>query len=139
MIERVINFSDDGDKKSLWKQLALLKGRQEVCIKMHRERRSLKANAWYWKVVIRDVAAGILEAWGEHLTPDETHLMLKDRFMRKPIVDRSSGEIMGYTHATTVVNSELFSQYLKQVIKFAAESLNVEIASPGEIVRSANK
>jgi len=132
MIDEIVNFDSDADKAKLWAKLKMLKGKQTVEIKRWRKTRSLNACRFYWGVVIEHVRAGILEAWGENLSPDEVHLALKDRFMRRPIVDRISGEIKGYTHATTVVDTPLFSEYLEKVIKFAAEDLVVSIPSPNE-------
>lgn len=135
LIEETYNFDLDADKAKLYDKLKRLKGKQDVCIKKHIRTRSLQANKFYWGVVIKHVQAGLLEAWGEHLTPDETHGYLKEKFMRKPVVDRNSGEIKGYTHATTVVGSDLFSQYLEKVLKHAGEDLGISIPSPFEIQR----
>lgn len=138
MIETVINFSDAESKKRLWGMLAKLKGQQAVTIKLHRKRRSLSANAWYWAAVIPAIVQGLQEAWGESLSADEAHEFLKDRYLSRPVVDRTSGEVVGRTNSSSaILNTEAFGEYLEKCIKFAGEDLGVEIQSLNEVKREA--
>jgi hypothetical protein len=138
VISEVFNFDLETDKARLWKRLKLLKGRQSVEIKKWIKRRSLKANGYLWGGVYVDVAAALQEAWGEHLTKDEVHIMMGDMFLKKPVIDRNTGEIKGYTHATTVVDSVLFSEYIDKITRFVGESLGGRVRTPDEYLNERN-
>jgi hypothetical protein len=94
-----------------------------------RDQRSKEANGYYWSTVLPHVTAGIREAWGEiDFTDDESHEFLKRRFLEKPVINRNNGEVVGYTEPSTAkLDTAEFGAYLDNVIKFAAEYLNIEI------------
>ncbi len=116
------------------------------CVRV-RNQRSLQANAFYWSVILKAVQRGISEAWGENLSIDEIHLMMREKFLSKPICNRATGELMHTTAGSTAALDKIqFADYLDKIIKFAAEYLNVEVpaadpcyANQGPIPSTPNK
>lgn len=95
--------------------------------KRHRGR-TLNQNAYLFGVVYPNVAAGVMDAWGEAFTTDEAHEMSKRMFLYREVIDHSTGEVRGRVcRSTTTLSTAEFSEYIDKIIKFAAEQLNVEI------------
>ena len=101
--------------------------------KRSRKQRSLKQNAWYWAELVPSVTAGIKEQWGETLTDDETHELLKRMFLSRPIVDHNTGEEKGRIVGSSVeLDTAEFTKYAERVMRFAAE-LGVYAHAPHEM------
>jgi len=127
-----INFDDHATRDAFVSRVSNLRGPHLVTIKPVKRRRSNPQNRYYWGVVIPSVAAGLVEAWGEVLTPDEVHVMLKEMFLSRPIVDRNTGEVVSHVYPSSkVLMIDQFTEYLEKIAKFAASSLGtvVPIAS----------
>jgi len=113
--------------KKLLRQL--LHGRREceveIIIRRAYATRSIKANAFYWGVV--------LQALAEHTghLPEELHSVLKAKFLPKALaVCDLNGTIQGefvIGGSTTSLSVEEFTSYLDRVIEWANESLGVLI------------
>lgn len=127
-IKRMIDLSDRISKQKLMVEIGAMQGQYEVEIEPRRVTRSNAQNAYYWGVVVEAVRLGIDEAWGENLSAEQVHDLLRKKFLELPIVNRKTGEVVevipGSTRALSTVE---FCAYLDQVIKFAGEFLNVEV------------
>lgn len=99
--------------------------------------RSLKANRYYWGVVIEHIA--------EHTgyTPDETHHVLKQMFLpKKMAVTKGNGEIVEELvigGSTTKLNKIEFYDYCARIKLWALESLEVVIPDPDEDVTDTSE
>ena len=105
--------------------LRSLSGRPvDVTIKVHRNTRSNKANAFYWGAVIALLA--------EHCgyEPEEMHEALAMRFLR--IEDDPWLHTPRRKH-TPLTDTKEFGEYVDQCIRFAALELGVVIPSANEI------
>jgi len=90
--------------------------------------RTTPQNNYYWGCVLIHVTKGLNNQWGEQLTDDEVHEILRKKFLSTPIVNKETGEVVGErTRSTASLNKEEFSHYLEQIFKFAAEYLNIQI------------
>ncbi len=105
-----------------------LRGRYRFDVTKCKDQRSLNQNAYYWGVVLPHLAAGMGEAWGESLASEEVHEFCRAKFLNKPVVNRKTGKIQGQSHVSTAsLDTKEFGEYLEQIIRFAAESLSVQI------------
>ncbi len=130
---RSINFDDAKQKAAFVAHVSHLQGVFDVRVTARKRVRTNPQNRYYWGVVVSHVAAGLAEMWGEVLTPDETHIMLKQMFLARPIVNRTTGEVSGHVYPSSAkLTIDGFSQYIEQISKFAAESLGVVIPSAAE-------
>ncbi len=90
--------------------------------------RSQKSNAFYWAVVVETLA--------EHTgyTPDEMHEVLKAKFLPKTLaIQDKNGEIVGefvIGGSTVKLNTNQFSDYIRDIKTWAREALDVEIPEP---------
>lgn len=96
--------------------------------------RSNQQNAYWWGVVVPHVAQGLQDVSGETWSNEETHMMLKLRFIpMKNIVNKDTGEvIMGGPGSTANLSTFNFANLIDNVLRFAAEYLGVNIPLPNE-------
>ncbi len=133
IVSRQINFGDAAAKSAFVRQVQALDGIFDVSITKRKRKRSNPQNSYYWAAIIPSVAAGLREAWGESLSADEVHILLKDMFLARSIVNRETGEEIGRVHPSSAVLSvEEFSEYIEKIMKFAASSLGTVIPSASE-------
>ncbi len=132
----ILDFDEPKARQLAVNMIRAARGPHRFKLSKVKRARSLKANAYMWGVVYPTVQAGIEEAWGESITLDEVHLLMKKRFLSRPLVDRNTGEqvdeIIGSTSSS---DTDQFSEYLNNVIKFCGEQFGVEVPTPdGAIV-----
>lgn len=130
---QVLNLSDASVKAGFVRRVQGLEGVYAVKIAKYRRRRSLQQNRFYWGAILPVICGGIAEAWGEPITADEAHLLLKQMFLSRPIVNKQTGEEMGRVPPSSAsLNVDQFSEYIEKIAKFSAESLGVVLPSAAE-------
>lgn len=106
--------------------------RVEVIIKRLRSTRSSQQNRFYWGVVI-NVMRQAFKDIGYLLNTEETHTILKDKFMPYTDIVTPDGEVISRKYkSTTELTKTEFGEYIDKISQFAAESLNVNIPQPNE-------
>jgi hypothetical protein len=130
--EPIINFGDPAQKRLYRRYIDGLDGLYRVPMPVRcRDQRTLTQNAYLWGVVYQYVAAGMADAWGEEVTIDDAHIECARRFLRRPLVNRRTGEVKGCViRSTTSLNTAEMSAYWDKIIVFAAQELDVEIPPP---------
>lgn len=74
------------------------------------------------------ISRGLAEASGEPQDIYSAKEFIRDRFIRAPVVNRKTGEIIGYnTRSTTELDVEEMSVLIESCCKFALEYFGVEI------------
>ena len=112
--------------------------RIEVTFKQQRKTRSTPQNAYYWSVVIPYVLDGFIELGhdlqsGNADHKEMIHGLLKDKFLHNGIeVADANSELYTLPPSTRRCNVVEFMDYLDQIIRWAAECLNVTIPDSGE-------
>lgn len=130
-----IDFNNDRDKRQLWTVLKSRKGRHVVEVKRVRKVRSLSQNAYYWGVCLPYAADAINAEWGESFDADQAHAFFGDKYLKRQIVNRNTGEVMGEIILSTAsLTTEQFSDYIEKIRQDCAEYLGVEIPLPNEAV-----
>lgn len=127
MIDLLINFDKDEDKRKLFDVLRQLKGSFAVSLKKNKPARSLASNRYYWGVVL----AYISDETG--YTKDEIHQLMQQKFLRyaKSVLD---GEEQLFVRSTTSLNTKEMTDYIESIRTFAITELGVYIPDPNEIV-----
>ena len=124
----ILNFDLASQRKLATDMIRNLRGLYTFDVHRVQNQASKEQHGYYWGFVVEDIRAGIAEAWGEKLEKEEVHVILKNRFLSRPVVDHHTGEVMGNTaKSTRVLDVEMMSRYLEECIKFAAEYLNVTV------------
>lgn len=112
--------------------LNLYEGKEiEVSVDKKRNTRSVSQNSYLWGVVIPVVQDG-LKGMGMKATKEETHELLKMKFLQKELVNELTGEIMRYVGSTTELSKSEFMDYISEIQQFCSEFLNVYLPSPNE-------
>jgi hypothetical protein len=116
------------DEPARWRGLVARHTGHRVWLTLERERkgRSVKANAYYWGVVLRTIAH-----WCGH-TDDELHDYFKDKFLPKRELLLPTGEEMPVSGSTRILSTDEFSEYVSKVKLWAAEQ-GVHVPEPDEV------
>jgi len=132
MIDLVINFDHEEDKKKLFSILRNLKGSHAVGIKKDRSKRSGNQNRYYFGVIL----AYLSEETG--FTKEEAHQLMQRMFLRydKQMPD---GTTEAFVRSTTSLNTLEFEEYLEKIRIFALSELATYIPLPNEIVYETNR
>lgn len=124
----IFNFDSKGVRDMAKRMIDGARGIWSFEMKRCRQQRSLSQLGYYWAVVLPAVAKGINEAWGDDLDADKAHRFCGDRFLKREVIDRSTGEVKGeFIRHTGELDTAEFAAYLDQIILFAAEFLNTDI------------
>jgi hypothetical protein len=127
MIDLLINFDKEDDKRKLFSILRNLKGSFAVSLKKNKPTRSLAQSRYYWGVVL----AYLSEETG--FTKDEAHQLMQRMFL-KYAKDVSEGKSEMFVRSTTSLNTIEMNEYIEQIRIFAVSELGIYIPEPNEIV-----
>lgn len=109
---------------------------QEVQLTISRrtKTRSNTQNAYYWGVVVAMVRDGLQDLWGDHLSLEEAHHLLKFKCNFTERVNEQTGEVLPVPKTTTELSTAEFEEYTERCRRFAQEWLQVIIPLPNEQV-----
>lgn len=114
-------------KTKFRKEVARLFGGQSIEIIIHQKRkhRSVQQNRYYWLIVTM-----LSDQTG--YTKEETHAILKSKFLRTEKVNENSGAIYEYVKSTAELSTTEYMDYLESVRQFAAEEFDIQLPEPNE-------
>ena len=127
MIDLLINFDKEEDKKKLFSIMKVLKGEHAVAIKKKRAQRSTQQSKYYWGVVI----AYLSEDLG--YTKEEVHQLMGRMFL-KYVKSVSDGKEETFVRSTTSLDSAEMTIYIESIRTFALSELGIYIPDPNEII-----
>jgi RNA-binding protein YhbY len=94
-------------------------------------RRSLRQNAYYHGVVVPLVRQGLVDAGYDQVTEnEEAHEIIKHIFLKREIRSELNDDAITIAGSTAQLTTQKFNDFLGQVIRWAAEYLNVVIPDP---------
>ena len=105
----------------------------QITIEKKKKSRSLNQNSYWWGVVIPMVREGLKEL-GMKLSKEETHELLKAKFLQKEIINENTGEIFKYVAGSSELTTSGFMDFIAEVQQFASEYLSINIPAPNEQV-----
>ena len=103
-----------------------------ITIEKKRKKRSNPQNSFYHGIVIPILKQGFYNSLGEHVSADEIHTFLKNRFLFKEIVNEQNAEIIKMPQSTTELTTIQFEEYLDKIREFATEFLSIQIPLPND-------
>ena len=101
----------------------------QITLEKKKKSRSLNQNGYYHAVVVPMVRQGLIDI-GTKLTREETHEILKMKFLKKEVVLEETGEILNYTGSSAELTTTQFMDYIAEIQQWAAEFLNIVIPDP---------
>ena len=77
---------------------------------------------------------GLIEVgYNEFTSKEQVHEFMKHRFLRVPIVNKETGELMGeFTRSTAELTKDEMSNYLTQIDQFCIEYLGFSLPQPNQ-------
>lgn len=130
-----MNMDDANLKRILIDTIKRAKGLHWWHFQRCRSQRSLAQNCYWWGVVIKTAQAAISEAWGENLSDDETHVLMREAFLRRPVVDRNTGEVKAWiTPSSTELDTKEFGEFIEKAVAWLAETFGV-VVPPADTYR----
>jgi hypothetical protein len=98
---------------------------------VYRAHRSTAANAYHWSVIVPLFLAYLREQGNDHLTAEDAHEILKQRFIEPDfIIDRATGEAMQYRRGSSDMDSSEFSEFEEKCIAFLQTDLGIPVPAP---------
>jgi len=98
-----------------------------------RKIRSLNQNAYYHGIMVPMVKEGLRDAgYDEIKTNADAHEVLKTLFLKKDIVNKTTGQLVAtIPGSTTDLTTIEFNGYMDEIGKWASEFLGIYIPPPG--------
>lgn len=102
-----------------------------VTIEKAKKKRSNPQNSFWHGVVIPIMQQALKDA-GHLMTNEQTHELLKLRFLKETILVNESGEYIERVKSTTELTTTQFMELISEVQRFAVEYFNVIVPDPNE-------
>lgn len=103
-----------------------------VTIERVKKKRSNPQNSYYWSTIIPIMRNALKEA-GHTLTNENTHELLKLRFLKETVLlNEETGECIERIKSTTELSTSGMMDYFAEITVFAAEYFGVQIPEPNE-------
>lgn len=100
-----------------------------------KKKRSNPQNSYYWSTIIPIMRNALKEA-GHTLTNENTHELLKLRFLKETVlINEDTGEFIERIKSTTELSTSGMMDYFAEITVFAAEYFGVQIPEPNDIIR----
>lgn len=116
-----------------YKQLSAYEGQEvEVEVRKKRKTRSNQQNRFYWSAMIPRLRQGLLEAGYPVFSDEQTHELLKLKYLKSTIINEETGEIIETLGSTRELTTAEFEVFLTSVRSWAAEYLNITLPIPNE-------
>jgi hypothetical protein len=121
MRDAIVNFSEPRERSNLIAYLDTLEGFHRIQIRRYRKPRTNRQNAYYFGVVL-DRFVRFRHEQGEEFDAEMAHEFFKLKFLRRAVVNKETGEIVGQTtRSTTALDTAEFGEYLDKVIAWMAD------------------
>ena len=100
-----------------------------VTIEKAKKKRSNPQNS-FWHGVVIPIMQQALKDVGHLMTNEQTHELLKLRFLKETILVNESGEYIERVKSTTELTTTQFMELISDVQRFAVEYFNVIVPDP---------
>lgn len=128
MESAVVNMDDLAAKRALLSKLGTLRGEWRIELVKYRPRRSDRQNRFYWPAIVAPLAQRMAEDDYDVTTPEQAHEILKARFLTVPVVNKTTGEILGNrVRSTTELTTEEFADYVDRCAAFMADYFGIVV------------
>lgn len=125
-----IRNSEVVQKSSIKKAFDLPDGVYELEIKK-RNKRSQQQNRYYFGVCVTMIQQQF-ESYGNEVSKEQIHDMLRWKFNSIEIYNPETGEVERVPQSTAGMNKEDFGKYIEKIQRYAAIEHNLIIPDPGE-------
>lgn len=125
-----INFNSLDQKRILYQTLRGMRGIQRITITEAKRQRTCQQNRYYFGVVVH-LFHRFLNDQGEALTKEQTHELMKAKFLRETVINHETGEVIGERiKSTTELSTKDFAAYVDQCIAWLADMFGIVCPPP---------
>jgi hypothetical protein len=129
-MEEIIDFDDPGQARMVLTYMRSLRGRKRVMVKEYRPRRSDRQNRWYWPCIVHPFAEWLSETYGEKVTEDDAHYLLKKTFLTRKMRSEKTGRTVELVGSSAALDTEAFGEYVEKCIRLLAEYCDITVQTP---------
>lgn len=108
----------------------LPEGSYAVTIDKDKKKRTSSQSRYYWGVVVEIIRQALSTAWGERLSKQATHEILRLKFLAEDKRIGEEGEVLTTIKSTTELDTIDMVEYTDRCRAFATEYLGVTIPDP---------
>jgi hypothetical protein len=132
IVDQVFDFRQLSEKSTLYGVLRNLRGRYTVTIRKWYPDRTNLQNRYYRGCFVTPFFHYLRDQGHDNIiVPNDAHLILAYRFLRREIVDEQTGEVLGIeVKSTADLDTKEFNEYLEQCAQFLAETCGIVVPEP---------
>ena len=128
-LDSIVDLSNPRERMALINNIRAREGLHKIEIKRHRDLRSGQQNRYLFGVVYA-AFVDFRQEQGEDFTVKEAHQFFSLKFLRRPVVDLRTGEVLGQTRRSTAsLDTAEFSEYLELIIAWLSD-YGIEVPMP---------
>lgn len=106
--------------------------RIRVVVEKIYNKRSVFQNGYYFGVICAECKNGVLSEWGEKISIDEAHNLLKQNCNYTEKINKDTGEILRIPLTTTTFTTVQAEEYYEDCRRFIKEWFNISVPLPNE-------
>lgn len=127
-VKTFLDFNDVARKRRFMSWVGTLQGEYEVNIIPRRTRRTLAQNRLWHSQVVEPFYEFLREQDYEICDPEQAHSILKEKFLRVEVVNKVTGEVLGWrTKSTTELSVDEFSRLIEVSTVWLADMFGIVI------------
>lgn len=127
---KLFNFANPGERSLLLQKIGSLTGQWWITVKRFSNRRSLKANAYYWVAVV-PAFQRFMRTQGQYFSDEEIHEFFLQEFSGRPVVNPKTGEVMRIVgKRSSKMDKEQFAQYVNDCIGWMQDKFQIPVDDP---------
>lgn len=131
-IEATCDLTPPETRRRLCAAIGSMTGWYTISLLPRRNTRSLRQNAYYWSCCVQPFYEFLREQ-GAVSCMDESHEFIKDKHLRVPIINKDSGEVIGWrTRSTTELDTAEFSEFVEQTRDWLLDVFGIITPDAGE-------
>ena len=92
--------------------------------------KTMRQLGYYFSTHVEVFRRWLTEQWGENVTVQQAHLALKEKCLRKSIVNEKTGETIEYTGSVADLDVPEMSDYMEDCANFIAEFTGIPVPEP---------
>ena len=132
--EHIIDFDDCAQKLGFLSRLGALSGKWRFSVRPYRALRSLKANAYYWAVVVQAFRE-FLARHNQFFSNEEVHEFLLQQHASRIVIDPNTGEAMSAIgRRSSEMDSAEFAQYVDRCKLWMFDRFGIVVPEPEVLV-----
>lgn len=123
----------DVDRHAMLTVLSNFEGKEvDISVQRAQNKRSLEQNGYYFKVIVPVLQRAVYEMWGDDISKDDAHEILKQRFSKIERFHVATGELISIPVSTTTNGTMDQEDYHTKCRAWIEETFGYRVPLPNE-------